>query len=277
METTNKKSGYTPLFWTLGAAAVVGLVGSAYYVFNLFQAEEEIPEQQLENIVKVQEKMDNNMKTGKQELDIETAVQIMAITNKLSEETLKKHNPDLEKRRREAINQGERYDELCMEYIEAKEREYQKAMQIVFANFPGVTMEDIQRVMQNSDPQEVERLNSQFDPAEFEAEKPSREATKKAYIYYGQAFTNNMKEMVSIIRQTGQSGQGDPQQEQFFFIKMLITKMKIDDIIFIEHKLTESQMKSLLMTYNLMEDPEIVNVNRQLMTLQQMFGLPMEN
>jgi hypothetical protein len=266
----NKKGGYNGVFWGLAVSGAALLVGSAYYIYNLINQEEEFNEEDMEQITKLKEEMSHNLQINNGVLTVDTACQIMVMTNKISEDLIKKAKPDLDDRRRAAINDPNEYEKICQENMEAKEWAYNEAMNKVFQEFGGITIEDITKVMQTVHPMEIEKLNHKYESFKFD-EKPDVKLVKEAYVFYGKKFVSEMNEFQRIIANF-YSQNPDPQAEQYLFFRMLTMKMKVDDQVFLRYKYTEPQIKFLLFEYNLMDDIEIKRVNEQLMKFDQMFA-----
>ena len=268
---SKKSGGYNTLFWGLGAAAVAGIIGSAYYIYTLMNPEEELSENELEQLKELQQEI--NSDEGKNGgLTVETAIQIMAMTNRISEEMIKKNKPDLDDRRRAAINNPEEYERVCQEVFESKEWAYNESLQKVLSQFAGISLEDIHKLIQTVPPTEIERINHKYEKPTFDQQSvPEKKLVKEAYIYYGKIFKDEMKEFQRIL---SQQTQYDPQQDQYFFFKLLVMKMKVDDELYLKFKYTEPQIKFMLYEYNLLEDTEIKRVNEQLMRFDQMFSPP---
>jgi hypothetical protein len=268
---SKKSGGYNTLFWGLGAAAVAGIIGSAYYIYTLMNPEEELSENELEQLKELQQEI--NSDEGKNGgLTVETAIQIMAMTNRISEEMIKKNKPDLDDRRRAAINNPEEYERVCQEVFESKEWAYNESLQKVLSQFAGISLDDIHKLIQTVPPTEIERINHKYEKPTFDQQSvPEKKLVKEAYIYYGKIFKDEMREFQRII---SQQTQYSPEQGQYFLSKLLIRKMKVDDELYLNFKYTEPQITFMLYEYNLLEDAEIKRVNEQLMRFDQMFSSP---
>jgi hypothetical protein len=275
----NKKSGYSIWFYTLGALASAGIIGSAYYIFTLFQAEEVLEEENQDKINVMHEKMRENSKKGKAEIDVDIAMQIMSITDKIAQESMQKNYADLDNERREALKNGydQEFEEYCMKYLEIKQIEYSRAGRLVLAQFPGYTEEDLQRVFQTADPRVMEQLQNQQQFEKTELKEPVIEVPKVKEIYksYGDIFIKEMHKLNALMRNDN-SQKNDPQFEQLLMFKMMATKLKVEDLVYIKYSVTEADIKSLLVHHNLLNDPDIMAVNNQLMQMHQQLDMPME-
>ncbi len=253
------------MFYAMAAGALAALVGSAYYLYSLF-AEEELSEEDMVKIEELKEELTQQMeeKSGGA-LTPEIAVQIMAMTTKVGEEMIKKLKPDIDSRRRAALNRGDEYEIICQEYLEAREYCFQDATKKVLLQFGNYTFEDIQKAMMELHPSEFERINHKYEHATFDV-KPDRDTVKRAYIFYGRKFKDEMTNLQKIMPPT-RGQEPDMEQQQFMFFKLLMIKFKVDDLLYIKYKYTESQIKYLLFEYNLIEDPEVREINDQLARL----------
>lgn len=265
-----QNTGYNVLFYGLAAGAVAAMVGSAYYLYNLFSQDEELSESDLVKIEQLKEEITEQIdEKNNQGLTPEIAVQIMAMTNRVGEEILKKSKPDLEIKRRAAINMPQEYERICQEYLEAKESAYQEASKKVLTQFGDFTFEDINKVLMEVHPAEYEKMNHKYEQITFDKQpKPDKNTVKKAYLYYGKKFKEEMREMQKIMPMSG--GNMDEQQQHYMFFKLLIMKFKVEDYLFLNFSYTEAQIKNLLFEYNLFEDPEIRSLNEQLARMDSM-------
>jgi hypothetical protein len=271
----NKKNGYNAAFWGLGAAAVAGIIGSAYYIYSLMYQEEDLSEADLEKVKELQQEI-IEQEAHQGGLTVDTAMQIMAMTNKISEERIKKARPDLDDRRRAAINNPEEYERICQETLECKNEAYQESVEKVLQQFGGISIEEIHRVLQSVPPQEIEKINHKYEKPSFEnVPIPDKKLVKEAYIFFGRKFQGEMMEYQRTISQMSQMQMG-PEQQEYIFFKLMIGKMKVDDEVYIKYKYTEPQIKFMIHEYNLTTDPDVMRINDQLMRFEQMFAPPME-
>jgi|LauGreDrversion4_2_1035121.scaffolds.fasta_scaffold237282_2 hypothetical protein len=274
----NKKSSYSIWFYATGVLASGCLLGSAYYIYSLFQAEEELEENQQDKIQVIHEKMRENASKGKSELDISIAMQILTMTNNIAEETMVKKYSDLDNERREALQKGneEAFEESCMKYLEKKQLEYTRASRLVLDQFPGYTEEDLQRVLQSVDPKVMEQYQ-QMETTELKEPILEAEKVKEIYKSYGDIFMKEMKKFFALVRSNSYQQQYEPQMDQIFMFKIMATKLKVDDLVFLKHRVTENEIKSLIIHHNLLNDPEIIAINRMLAQMQQQMDMPMES
>jgi hypothetical protein len=262
----NKENqGLSKTFWILGSAAVLGLVGGVYYLYNLFSQEEELSEEQKLQI----EEMKQEVEDTNGELTPELAVQTMALTNKFAEEMMKKMKPDIDERRRAAINNPEEYEKICAELFECKEHAYNTATNRVLAQF-GFSMEDLQKVMSRVSPFEIEKKVYEYEKPSFEGTTiPEKAKVKEAFCYYGKKFTEEMKEFHNMMNQN----QVDPSQQDYVIFRLLVLKMRVDDELYFKYKYIESQIRYLLYEYNLFEDPDVRRVHESITRLDDMFNM----
>lgn len=264
---TSKKSSYSALFWGLTAGAAIGLLGSAYYLYTLFSGDEDLAEEDMQQL---QELKDAVEESNGGAMNVETAIQIMAMSNRISEEIMKKQKPDLDDRRRAAIDNNDEYERLCQEVFEAKEYAYNQAISKVIGQFGNVNMEEIHKLMSQVPPLEMERINHKYDKQTFDnVPVPEKKLTKEAFAYYGKKFEEEMKEFQKMM---SQQTAYNPNQDQYFFFRLLMIKMKVDDLLYLKYKYTEPQIKYMLFEYNLFEDPEVKRINEKLMRFDNMFG-----
>lgn len=264
-----QNTGNNILFYTLAAGAVTAMVGSAYYLYNLFTQEEELSEEDMVKIEELKEEITQQIEEkNSQGLTPEIAIQIMSMTNKVGEEILKKNKPFLEEKRRAAINIPEEYERICQEYLEAKEYAFQEASKKVLAQFGDFTFEDINKIMMEVHPAEYEKMNHKYEQVSFgNNPAPDKVTVKQAYLYYGKKFKEEMRNVQKIMPFGGNM---DQEQQHYMFFKLLIMKFKVEDLLYVKYKYTEAQIKYMLFEYNLFEDPEIRAINDQLARMDSM-------
>lgn len=264
MDKNNNKS-YSTLFYGLVGAGVVGALGGLYYLYTILKGEPELTEDQNLQIEEIKQEIEDS----KGELTPNLAIQIMAMTNKVSEEILKKLNPDINERRRAAIKNQAEYERLCVEYLEAKNHAYIAANNNVMNKF-GFNETDFQNVLQRVNPIEFEQKVFQYEKPNFENNIiPDKSVVKEAFIYYSNKFIEDMKEFRTMISQF----YGDPAQQEMAFSRLLIVKLKVDDELFLKFNLTEHQIRYLLYEYNLLDDPEIRQMQNKLGKFEELLGL----
>ncbi len=272
MDGKNNKKLSENLFWAgVGGLSLI-LVGSAYYVYNLFVSdEEELQEDQLKQIEQIKKDMnsENAGSSGTGALTIERAMEIMVMMNRLADDSFKKNNADLDTRRRKAIDNEVEYRQLCMESFECKEKYYQQASQTVMSNFGSVSMEDIQKVLAGRNPMEIEKISHKYDKQSFEGKsQPNKELTKEAFLNFGETMQKEMLGLQQMMRTL----QANPsqEQEQMYFIQMLMIKMKVDDRLFNKYGYTEPEIKYMIFEHNMWEDPEIKRTYQMMNGIEQM-------
>jgi hypothetical protein len=259
----NKSNSYSKTFYGLVTAGVVGALAGLYYVYSVFNEEEELPEEQAEQL----EELKQEVKDSDGTFTADQAIQMMALTNKLGEEMLKKAKPGIDDKRRAAVNNPEEYERVCMEYFEAKENALQMANSIVVKNFGNVDMEEVGKLMQGLNPIEVEKKIFEYDKPTFTGITPDRQTTKDIFLFYGESLNREISEFYKTLGQIS-----DPNQHEFMILKVLITKLRIEDELYLKYKLNEYQLKYLIYEYNLTEDPDIRRLSEQVNRFSDMMG-----
>jgi hypothetical protein len=259
MDSKNKQNKL--IFWGAGATLLAVFVGSAYYLYNLMSPEEELPEEEENQIEEIKKESSSNG-----ELTVEIAIKIMSIITKISEEIYKKNNPDLDEKRRNALDDQPLYEQLFQQSIQEKEIGFMEASNKVMPKF-GHSFEKIQEMLQSKHPLEIEKLSHLYEKMNFDKNSiPEKKLVKEAFIFHGRRFRSEMIEVQKEMQQIGM------QDQQFFFFKMMLAKTKVDDITYKKFELTEQQMKYLLFEYDLLSDPEVKKVYEQMMNLEGMYG-----
>lgn len=251
------------MFYLLAAAGVAGVLGGIYYLWNTF-AEEEIDEQEMIEIEDIKEEI--KKKDG---MNTDTAIRVLYLTNHHAEEELKRSRPDIDKKRREAINNEEEYKALCMEYMEAKEYCYQRASQRILQEF-GTSMEEIQKFVQMVDPATLEKKFFEFEKPDFEGGMPDKDKVKTAFKYFANKFIEEMQGMSAQFKSMSYSP--NPEVQQMLMFNLFINKLKVEDMLFIKYDLTEQKVRYLLNHYNLSTDPEIMQLHSRIGAFEEMLG-----
>jgi hypothetical protein len=247
-----KQNGYSFGYYALGALGITGIIGGLYYLFQAFN--EEAVSEETTTVIE-QMKQDVELKGG--ELTPDDAIKIMALTNKQAEELIRKAKPDIDERRRAAINDKSRYDQLCQEYFESKENAYQAATNIILKKFGNISMDDIQGILSRVSPFELERKTFEFDKPTFEGAIPDKQRVKEIFKYYGNELSTKMRAFHMDMSRY----QGDPNMQEYLIFGILILKVRVDDELYLKCNYTEAQIRYLLYHHDLINDPEIKEVN----------------
>lgn len=259
------KYTYSAKFYLMLGAGLVGLAGGLYYLYNLF-AEEEISEIELIKIDEIAKKVEESKGVITQEV----ALQLLAKINKLSEDIIKKQNSDLEMRRREAINNDEEYQSVCMEYLRAKEEAYMTAMNMILQKF-NITYEELSEKTSNLSMADLEKQILLMEKPDFPNGIPTKEVVKEAYLFFGSKFSTNME---TIRKETMNPMLNyDKGLQEAMMINFIVMKLKIDDELFLRFNYNELQIRSLLYEYNLFNDPDIQQIHKKIVECDAKFGM----
>ena len=251
------------LFYILAAAGVAGILGGIYYLYSTF-SEEELDEKETIEIEEIKQEIVSN----NQKLTQDAAIRALYLVNHHSEENLKKMKPDIEKRRREALDNDEEYKKICMEYLEVKESTYMSSSNLILSQF-NTNMDEIHKLLQTCDPLYVEKKFFEFETPKFEKEKPSKEKSKEIYIYYANKFLEEMMEFGNQMKSMGMNNY-NPQMQQMAMFNMVSSKMKVEDMTFIKYHITEQQIRFLLNEYDLLNDRDVIQLQQKLASFEEM-------
>lgn len=248
MERNN--DGYSKSFYALAAAGLIGALGGLFYVYSLFNEEEmsDEQEQQVEEL-----KQEVNLANG--ELTVDVVIQIMNLTNKVADQMMAKTHPGIDERRRAALNDPAEYENICLEYVEAKFMASQEASASVMRNFGNITHEDMERVMLNADPTEIEKKSLVAEASSMQGPVPSKSEIKNIFIQYIIALGRSMQEIQAGINFSDQAV--SQAQQAYFQQRFMVTKQRLDDELYVNHALTDGQLRHLVYKYGLEEDPEV--------------------
>jgi hypothetical protein len=255
-----KSNGYSIGYYSLGLLGITSIIGGLYYLYQAFN--EEVVSEQTNNEIE-QMKQDVELKGG--ELTPDVAIKIMALTNKQAEEYIKKTKPDIDERRRAALNDKSRYDQICQEYFELKEQAYVAASNAILTKFGNFTMEDVQTIMARISPYDLERKSFEYDKPTFDNPLPEKQKVKDVFKVYGNEISTKMRDLYQQMSRY----QNDPNMQQFLMISILILKIRIDDEMYLKYQLSETQVRYLLYHYDLMDDPDIKQVNDKISRFEE--------
>ena len=249
------KSNYNPSFFVLASAGVAGVIGSLYYIYNLFGHDEIIED--LDTQIDDLNRSINRNKS--KELSIRSAIKIMSMVTKLTEERVKRNLPDIDTRRRAAFDNNEEYAKVCYEYLNCKEDAFQHASSLILDKL-NISKEDFQNRLARIEAVELEKRLYEIDKPEFEdGQKLDPEKAKKAFIYYGNRFLNEMNGFYNDVFHLKH-----PPNENEVMFSLAVLKTKCDDELFKFYGLNEIQMRYLLYEYDLNGDKEIIEMHGKL-------------
>lgn len=261
----NENSGvFSKTFYFLLGTGVVGLLGGFYYLWSLFNEDIELNEEQEKQV----EKIIQQVKQGDGELTVEMAIKIMSIANKVCEDTIKKNRPDIDQRRRDAFNNVEEYEKICLEYLENKEYAYQNATQLVLGKF-NITMENLQKALMGIPPFELEKKLYQCDKPDYDDSvlKDDKYKIKEAFVYFGNRFIQEMKGFYQIMSTVNQN------EQEYIMLRLMILKLRVDDDLYFKYKVNEIQLRFLLYKNELYDDPEVKSVHEKISKFDDMINV----
>jgi hypothetical protein len=259
------------VLYGIGAIIASGLIGSAYYLFNIFKNNLELSEEHKMQIEEIKEEIEEM----KGELAIESAIQIISIITKLSDEIFFKNKSDIHERRRASINKNDEYIKFCKETFKLKEKALKEANRAVLYQFGNISYDKIQKILRKISPYDLESITYKFNHPTFEGNvPPDKNTVKQAFKFYADRFIEEIeifhsKEGTnSVDLNSSQNINYSNLRENQLIFQLLVIKIKIDDELYIKFKYTEDQIRYLLYEYQLFEDPDVrklyENVNLQL-------------
>jgi len=255
MKTNEQKTEYDRSFFALAGIGLAGVVGSIYYIYNLFGEEDVIDgiDSQIDDLNR------SINRTKNKELSIRSAIKIMSMVTKITEEKVKRELPDIDQRRRNAIDNNEEYAKICYEFLNCKEDAFQHASSVILDKL-NISKEDFQNRLSKIEAIELEKKLYEMDKPEFEdGQKLDRDKTKKAFIFYGNKFLNEMNGFYNDVFHLKH-----PPNENEVMFSLALLKTRCDDELFKVYGLNEIQMRYLLFEYDLNDDPDIKDVHNKL-------------
>jgi hypothetical protein len=256
----DKSFSFSIAFYSLAAVGITGLLGGLYYLYTAFNDDGQVSQEINSQIEEIKQEAEENQG----QLTPEVAIKIMALTNKQAEDTIKKIKPDIDERRRAALGTPE-YEQICQEYFEVKETAYQTATAMVLKSYGNIQMEDLHAVMSKVSPHDLERKAFKYEKPTFTGEPPSSGLVKEMFKHYGNQLASRMREFHQRMNQY----QADPSMQDFLIFRILSLKVQIDDELYMKYKYTETQIRYLLYEYNLIDDPEIKEVNEKISRFEE--------
>ena len=244
----SEKQTYSKWFYIAITAGTFGAFGGLYYLYSLLKDEPELNDKDKTKIEEIKDHIDV---TNLGELTPETSVKILSMINKKTEEQLKSSYPDLETKRREAIMRPQEYKNLCTETIQLKHQINMSVTEKILNKF-GYSMEKFDQCLRSFSVSELDKRLVQLDTPYF-IEKPTKEDSKKAFIWYGNKSLEQMNHFQKLMNDSGQN----PYLQQFIMEELMIMKFTLDDNLFRDFKISESHLKYLLYNYNLNEDSDV--------------------
>ncbi len=264
MNNNETSQGYSKTFWCLVGAGIFGIAGGFYYIYSLFNEEIELDEEQEIEV----EKLTQDVKEKDGELNVETAIKIMSIANKVCEDTVRKNKPDIDQRRRDAFQNNEEYEKICYEYLEGKEYAYQNATQLVLGKF-NITMDNLQKVLTGIPPFELEKKLYAHEKPDYDDSilGDDKYKIKEAFVYFGNKFMQEMKSFYNSMTNVNQS------QQEYIMLRLMILKLRVDDDLFFKFKVNEIQLRYLLYKNELYDDLEVKAVHDKISKFDEMINI----
>lgn len=250
----------------IAGVGIVVLSGAVYYLYKyLFKGEELSEEQQIEI-----EEIKQQIQEQKGEIGVNLAIKILNQVNKRVDELLKQENSNIGTKRRKVINNEEEYNKLCMEYLKLKETIYNRAANTVLDNF-NMSLTDLKDMFDQMTPYEIEKRSLFYYRPEFsDTTIPDRQKVKEAFIFFGNTFyglicdfkTKLDKNIITELQNNNQD---------LIVCKILLIKIKVEDLLILKFNLDESQLRYLLFEYSLYDDKEVKEMNDKIIRYEEMF------
>lgn len=247
------------IFWGAVSGLSAVLFGSCYYLYKYMKdIEEEDDDNEYANINE-SELFENGKLTEK------GAVITLMKINKIATNKYQKDYPEIDEKRRKAINSEIEYSKICAESLEFFSNCYQTAAKEFFDNLTiKITFEQFQEFLQNIPPQKLDELNMEYFELSEEDKKFGGEKAKEAYIYYANTFLNEMTEFQNKYANFDPNNQMENGMQELIMIEMISRKLRADDMLFLKYKIKEDALKAILYQNHLLLDPEIKELNDKL-------------
>ena len=248
------------------SAAIIG--SSLYYLYKLYTCKDE--EEEIEKIL-IDEKelfdLDNKLTEN-------GAINLMIKINLLADEYYNKEYSDLDKKRRENINNLEEYTTLCNETFTHKQTIYQLATNEILNKLTHkITIEQIQNFLQTINPKKLEELtlNNEVELLKIEENEDNNliniKTYKEAFIYYVNIFIEEVKNLQDKYKDI--NIEENVQIQNMLMFEYLIVKIKADDLLYLKYNTTEQKIKIILYKNNCLDDPDIKEAQNKLEKFEQ--------
>jgi hypothetical protein len=251
----------------LGASIVVGTFGSIFSrLFSRYKSSKN-------NIKKEQNLKAMTLKENlkkEPDLSVDRAVEIMALINEIADNKVKISLKDMEEKRRNNIHDKDEYERQCKEIFDIKEYIFSKTTEKILKETEFSSMEDIQNILKQHHPHEIEKKAYKYYHPSFEnKDEPDMETIKEAFLYYGKKFKKEIVEIDNLLKK--QDGY-EVELTNVIFFKLLVLKTRVEDRLYIKYDLTEAELRYLLFKYNLFDkDEEIKKLNLEISKFDDMF------
>ena len=187
--------------------------------------------------------------------EFEIAKLLLEIT-KLSSQMNEEENKDLISQRIKAIDDNERYDQLCLESIVLEQNSFVKAATIVLENKKmGFDFNHLISLVSNLNPDKLSELSCQCLQLTKEEEAINPEKAKEGLLFYLEMLYNTINTKKQII--IGEIMNQETIQQQLSNIT-LISKKKADDSLLIKYGFKETILRTILYRNGLLNDKDII-------------------
>ena len=207
----------------------------------------------------LKETSNDNKPVELSEFDIaKLLLEITELSSQMNEE----ENKELISQRIKAIDDNERYDQLCLESIVLEQNYFIKAAAIVLEKKKmGFDFNHLISLVNNLNPDKLSELSCQCLQLSKEEEAIESEKAKEGLLFYLEMLYNtiNAKKQVLI----GEIMNQEIIQQQLSNIT-LISKKKADDSLFIKYGFKETVLRTILYRNNMLNDKDIIAIENKI-------------
>jgi len=185
-------------------------------------------------------------------LSVDSALNVLYIFQRISENSVKRRYPDIDKRRRDAYWNDDEYEKICKDFLTYTAETYVEATDYITLKLysSGVTMESVQEVLGVFSPSELEKSIRKFNKPDCDEYVLNMEKSiiKEAFLYMGNKFIQDMSDFLKNISKI------KPDDVMF---KLMLIKSRVEDDLYLKYKLSEKQLQYLLYINNLYDDIDV--------------------
>lgn len=191
--------------------------------------------------------------------------EITKLLLEITELSLQMHeeeNKNLISQRIKAIDDNERYDQLCLESIVLEQNAFIKAAAIVLERKEiGFDFNHLISLVNNINPDKLSQLSCQYLQLSKEEEAIEPEKAKEGLVFYLETLYNTINEKKQFL--IGEIMNQEMIQQQLSNIT-LISKKKADDCLLIKYGFKETVLRTILYRKGLLDDKDIVEIENKI-------------
>ena len=187
---------------------------------------------------------------------------LLSEITELSSQMNEEENKDLISQRIKAIDDNERYDQLCLESIVLEQNSFIKVATIVLEKKKmGFDFNHLISLVNNVNPDKLSELSCQCLQLSKEEEVIEPDKAKEGLLFYLEMLYNTINTKKQIL--IGEIMNQETIQQQLSNIT-LISKKKADDYLLIKYGFKETVLRTILYRNGLLNDKDIIAIENKI-------------